>query len=508
MASQEPSVQFDENEEHSQILEKDSIFEFNEFVDSENDKIVIEKEEELTQIDKYIEEASQQANIEANLEEKYEQEESQSLSILQEVEIEDDESEQPVEPVEPVEPKRPVRTPKPSKIVIENEQQKKEKEEQARLDFEAKLKEAKKKEEQERKTLALASVGSIVSDSGNETDISTDTIATGYIIPNIRLETYNPTSQASMIFGNDLIKNVDGETPCSLCGFKLKDRISYWHNKIHNPDDLEKLTWSYDHFVPVNFSAVVFRIPTSKSNFDDQEKEYLKDIGHIACFHCNYEKSQRMFITCPSKGTRDFNNFQPNEKSITNFVNDLYKSQNKNGWSKEGDIVKKTLTKCLRDLASNEHKHYTTWIRERIGAITKLADKVCNLIKNNTDHDNIKKRYKLAKRIIAKANETLKTDEKYKAIAKPKKKTSFRRAYIANIFASAELQIEFPKPWKLAPAPITNPTPDSEVTNNDPSKKRRSSRVIVSPTVKSPRVDGSSRKRKNKRKTYRGVRLF
>jgi hypothetical protein len=491
------SGELDENEEHSQIIKADSIFDFNEFEDSKNDKIVIEKEEELTQIDGYILYASQRADIEANLEEKYEQEEEskkteiakQSIIVLEEV-------------------RKSSRPQKLSPILIENKEQEEERISRVKLDNElkeAKRKEAKKREEDNKKL--LANVDLIRSVDGNETDASTATIATSYIIPNIRLETYNPTSQASMIFDQEFMKGINGETLCSLCGFKLKDRVSYWHNKIHNPTNLEKLTWSYDHFVPVNFSAVVFRIPTSKSTFTPIEKEYLKNIGHIACYHCNYEKSQRMFITCPVKGKKDFNNFQPNEDSITLFVHDLYKSQNKNGWSKEGDEIKRTLTKCLKD----EKKHYVTWIRQRIGAIRKLAQNVCNIIKNNTNHTIIKQRHKLARIIIAKANESLKTDENYNAITKPKKKISFRKNYIANLFASAELK--FPKPWKedsvidSSKLEIIKEEPEVESIPRTQSTRKRKADQTVEDLQKE--LKGSSRlKRKNKRKTYRGVRLF
>jgi hypothetical protein len=490
------SVEPDENEEYSQIIKADSIFDFNEFEDAEINTIKPD-EEKYTQINEYIDEASQQAYTQLNLEEVEEQkEESKQTEIAKQSIIVSEEV------------RKSSRPQKLSTVVIENKQQEEERISKAKLDNElkeAKRKEANKKEEDNRKL--LTNVGSIRSVDGNETDASTATIATSYIIPNIRLETYNPTSQASMIFEEEFMKGINGETLCSLCGFKLKDRVSYWHNKIHNPTNLEKLTWSYDHFVPVNFSAVVFRIPTSKSTFTPIEKEYLKNIGHIACYHCNYEKSQRMFITCPVKGKKDFNNFQPNTDSITLFVHDLYKSQNKNGWSKEGDEIKRTLTKCL----TNPYKHYTTWIRERITAITSLAQNVCNIIKNNTDHTIIKKRHKLARIIIVKADQSLISNETYKRIEKNKKKISFRKNYIANLFASAELN--FPKPWKedsvidSSKLEIIEEEPEVEPIPRTQSIRKRKGEKTTEELQKE--LKGSSRlKRKNKRKTYRGVRLF
>jgi hypothetical protein len=508
------SVEPDENEEHLQIIKADSIFDFNEFEDAEINTIESD-EEKYTQINEYIDEASQQAFTQSNLEEVEEQKEESKQTEIAKQSI-----------IVSSEVRRSSRPQKLSPILIENKEQEEERISISKLDNElkeAKRKEAKKREEDNKKL--LANVGSIRSVDGNETDASTATIATSYIIPNIRLETYNPTSQASMIFDQEFMKGINGETLCSLCGFKLKDRVSYWHNKIHNPTNLEKLTWSYDHFVPVNFSAVVFRIPTSKSTFTPIEKEYLKNIGHIACYHCNYEKSQRMFITCPVKGKKDFNNFQPNEDSITLFVHDLYKSQNKNGWSKEGDEIKRTLTKCL----TNEKKHYVTWIRQRIGAIRKLAQNVCNIIKNNTNHTIIKQRHKLARIIIAKADQSLISNDEYKCIKKNKKKISFRKNYIANLFASAELN--FPKPWKedsvidSSKLEIIEEEPEVESIPSDMTSTVRRDEKIDLKIKRDPPIDsrkkrqfsqktkfaanfGSSRKRKNKRKTYRRIRLF
>ena len=68
------SLLFEENEEHSQILKVDSIFDFNTFEqDNKKEPDEEQNEEQLTQINEYIEEASQQAYIEADLEEKAEE---------------------------------------------------------------------------------------------------------------------------------------------------------------------------------------------------------------------------------------------------------------------------------------------------------------------------------------------------------------------------------------------------------------------------------------------------
>lgn len=478
----------DENEEHIDILNTDSIFDLN--FDKPLSIDQTSEEQRLTQIlDSDIVQASQAGATEVYLDELEETQEQSKKSEIDaqaskvskevlnervlETLVEEDEitSEEEV----PTEIVRSKRSTKPSFKITENLRQEE-------LIAEA----ARERENQKKIKEKLAQIDYNIqtdqdissSENGGITDSSIKSIAKRFITPNLRLETYNPTSQATVIYGDELKNLTNPNSLCSLCGFQLKDRVSYWHNKIHNPDDPEKLTWSYDHFVPVNFSAVVFRIPTSKSKHDDKEKEYLKNIGHIACYHCNYEKSQRMFITCPViNRVKDFQNFKPNTDSITLFVHDLYKSQNKNGWSKEGDQIKRTLTKCL----TNEKKYYATWIRERIEAITTLAQNVCSILKNQIDVGSVNKRYRLTKVLISKADKLLKENAEYNGLVVNSKKIKYRKAYIAKLFASTEEK--FPKPWK-----------------GDQS---------ISPTSRERR-GGSSRKRtrKSKRKTYRRIRLF
>jgi hypothetical protein len=481
----------DENEEHIDILKTDSIFDFN-FVKPLPIEVT-PKEQELTQVvDDDIFQASQAGATEVYLEELEEKQEqskkseinAQAREVSKEVlnergfspiteETEEDETTTSEEEV-PIETTRSKRTPKLSFKITENLRQEEEIAQAAR-----------ERENQKKSKSQLAQVRStdtdqdiLTSENGGITDSSIASIAKRFITPNLRLETYNPTSQATVIYGEQLKDLTKPDSLCSLCGFQLKDRISYWHNKIHNPDNLETLTWSYDHFVPVNFSAVVFRIPTSKSKHDDKEKEYLKNIGHIACYHCNYEKSQRMFITCPVKNkVKDFQNFTPNTDSITLFVHDLYKSQNKNGWSKEGDAIKRTLTKCL----TNEQKHYATWIRQRIQAITTLAQNICNILKTQINVGSVNKRYRLTQVLISKADTLLKENAEYNNLESKSKKIRYRKAYIAKLFAATEEK--FPRPWKDYPLVLT-----------DEQERRGGSRRKL--------------KKKNKRKTYRRKRLF
>jgi hypothetical protein len=490
----------DENEEHIDILKTDSIFDFN-FVKP----LPIEgtpQEDQLTQVEgNDIFEASQAGATEVQVEELEEKQEQSKKSeidaqarevskevlnerglspIGEEDETTTSEEDEPITTEEakeevPVETTRSKRSAKPSFKITDN-----------LIQEELKAKAARERENQKKSKSQLAQLQYTdtdqdisTSEDGGPTDSSITSIAKRFITPNLRLETYNPTSQATVIYGEQLKDLTKPDSLCSLCGFQLKDRISYWHNKIHNPDNLETLTWSYDHFVPVNFSAVVFRIPTSKSNHNDKEKEYLKNIGHIACYHCNYEKSQRMFITCPVKNkVKDFQNFTPNTDSIRIFVHDLYKSQNKNGWSKEGDAIKRTLTKCL----TTEKKHYATWIRERIQAITTLAENICNILKNQIDVRSVNKRYRLTQVLISKADTLLKENSEYKDLKPNSKKIRYRKAYIAKLFAATEEK--FPKPWK-----------DYTLVSTDEQERRAGSRRRL--------------KKKSKRnKTYRRKRLF
>jgi hypothetical protein len=481
----------DENEEHIDILKTDSIFDFN-FVKPLPIEVT-PKEQELTQVvDDDIFQASQAGATEVYLEELEEKQEqskkseinAQAREVSKEVlnergfspiteETEEDETTTSEEEV-PIETTRSKRTPKLSFKITENLRQEEE------IAQAARERENQKKSKSQVAQLKYTDTDQdiLTSENGGITDSSIASIAKRFITPNLRLETYNPTSQATVIYGEQLKDLTKPDSLCSLCGFQLKDRISYWHNKIHNPDNLETLTWSYDHFVPVNFSAVVFRIPTSKSKHDDKEKEYLKNIGHIACYHCNYEKSQRMFITCPVKNkVKDFQNFTPNTDSITLFVHDLYKSQNKNGWSKEGDVIKRTLTKCL----TNEQKHYATWIRQRIQAITTLAQNICNILKTQINVGSVNKRYRLTQVLISKADTLLKENAEYNNLESKSKKIRYRKAYIAKLFAATEEK--FPRPWKDYPLVLT-----------DEQERRGGSRRKL--------------KKKNKRKTYRRKRLF
>lgn len=350
------------------------------------------------------------------------------------------------------------------------------------------------------------------------------TIAYKIVTKNTRLETYNPNSQANTIFGSELYKYTGRDSLCSLCGFKLSDRIDYRHNKRWGYD-LNQLTWSYDHFVPINFSAVMFRIPVSKGIYGPDELEFLKVIGGIACYHCNYEKSQRMFVTCRKVGGKvDFNNFKANTDSIRKFLENLYKSQHKSGWGK--NTGERTLNNCLISYNYTKSK----WIKERLDAITKLAEAVCSIIKTKVDRSKVETRIKLTKVLVQKAKEDLKNDVKFKNLSSQEAKNRYTQEYTAKLFGAAELT--FPKPWKtnlsnidegmseLKPSvvkpkplpsgkPVTLPSGETVIPTiiTNPLKRQQQKQDL---SIKRARTGGSSHKRtrKSRRKTYRRIRLF
>jgi len=376
-------------------------------------------------------------------------------------------------------------------------------------------------------------------------------IANKIITKSIRLESYDPTSQAKIIFGDtEFFNYTRPDSLCSLCGFKFEDRISFHHNKTKNYVP-PRITLSFDHFVPINFSAVVFRIPVAKgkSKYTSDELEFLKVIGGMACYHCNYEKSQRMFITCPKKeGVVDFNNFQPNDDEIRLFLNDLYKSQNKHGWGKNPG--ERTLNNCLIKYGLTKKQ----WIDQRFEAIQTLAKNVCNLIKQKVDRSKVETRIKLTKVLVQKAKEDLDQDQEFQSLKSQEAKYRYSRVYIAGLFGAAELT--FPTPWNtgpmnqkpLASQPVVKPvvkpvtkavgkpigtpvgtpkgtriinpierqkllskrlsTPknDAEIVMSSDSRPATKSSKKVTPlqSQKRTRRGGSHRKRK----TYRRIRLF
>jgi hypothetical protein len=246
--------------------------------------------------------------------------------------------------------------------------------------------------------------------------------------------------------------------------------------------NLDKLTISYDHFIPINFAAIVFRIPISKGKYSDDELQTFRLTGDMACYHCNYEKSQRMFITCPKDGQKIvFTNFKPKKQSIKEFVDNLVTSTNRHGLaSNEKDS---TLKQCIQKEYVDPEKYRTftdkvnQWKIDRIAAITDKAKLICNKINTSIDFRAVQMRLARVREIIKQVEENLQKDKKYTDRAgNPARQLRYRKEYIARQFGIQELKFE--KPWK------------------------------VKAGLRQRRRSYHNRKYKNKRKTYRRIRLF
>jgi hypothetical protein len=332
---------------------------------------------------------------------------------------------------------------------------------------------------------------------------SVATAASEIIQKDIRLESYSATSQAKKIYGSDFAILTASTATCALCGCMFKDRISYSHNSIFYQKNPERLTITYDHFAPVNFSALVFRIPVAAGVYTPEEMNLFRLNGHMTCYHCNYVKSQRMFITCPKEGgVVDFNKFQPNDKNIRKFFQDLVNSENVHGLAKDGS---KTLDKCLKGQRD-------AWIEKRVSVIKAKAQALCNQIKQSVNLENVKKRIQMTKIIIRKALKELSEDAKFNALS-PKNQYRYKREYISRLFG--ELELTFTMPWNLVVPPqqqeITQERGRTQERKLNKERGTSSSRQRIRQSdPRSPKQEGSRRKlkKKNKRKTYRRKRLF
>jgi hypothetical protein len=510
MASQEPSVQFNENPDYELIPKEQSIFNFN--FDSPSEQDSPEDEQAIAKIiqdEEIIDEASQSAYKAVQDELKEVEEESTpdaqkdkstlSTKVFEQAELEE-------EIVEVVARARRISHPSVRFAASLQQQQ-----EEANLREEIKQEAQRRLEAKQKEKSELLEV----IDTENVTDSQlnlvsgideTDTSLGHRLITVGRLETYKPTSQASLIFGDKFMEGINGDTLCALCGFKLKDRISYWHNVFHKKTDPENtLTWSFDHRPPINFSAVMFRIVVAegKGKYTPDELENLRVTGDIVCFHCNYEKSQRLFITCPVEKDTDksnFNGFSPNDEAIEKYVNDLFNSKHRYGYSQV--VGERTLQNCLK--AGGKSKK--DWITQRIKHITGLAQQVCTMIRDKVDRANVERRYKLTKIIVRQAKQQALKDKRFPDKLLQDQQTRFIKEYTAKLFAAAELNT-FPKPWKGSPAPVRVPVPPPD-PRGEQGRSTSRQRIRQSDPRNIPRGGSRRKLKKNKRKTYRRKRLF
>ena len=559
MASQEHSVQFDENEDYQVIPKKQSILNFN-FDTPEKGSLEDEQAiEKIIQDTKIINEASQSAydavQAEINEEKEESTEEIQdekvelNLAVFSQAELEEEIVEVLAEPksLAQLPAQRPAQP--PAQLQIKSKRIKhaserfaaslQQQQEEARLREEARQEAQRRLEAKESKKSELLEFMDTENVTESQLNLvsgidETDTTIAHRFITVGRLETYKPSSQAGVIFGDQFMRSINGETPCALCGFKLKDRISYWHNVYHKKTDPETtLTWSFDHRPPINFSAIMFRIVVATGTYTPEELNYLRVTGDIVCFHCNYVKSQRLFITCPIGQDKDktkFSGFSPNVPTITKFVNDLFDSKHRYGYSQM--VGERTLQNCLKAARKNKNQ----WINERIKHITDLAQQVCTMIKDKVDRVNVQVRYKLTKIIVRQGKRKALEDTRYPKDLGPDQQTRFIREYIAKLFSAAELSL-FPRPWigspRYVPAPYIPPDSARSIRSSFPGfmaptlssdakakkvKGKKQVQLLTDPPNKGQFSErntysvnaGSRRKRKkkSKRKTYRRKRLF
>jgi hypothetical protein len=297
-----------------------------------------------------------------------------------------------------------------------------------------------------RKTLAARAVSNLVRRHGDAVSVWTKgTIAKKFLVPGIRLEELSADTQAKIIHGDTNFRNATAKTVCcALCGFKFENRGSMRSGKV------KELAISYDHFIPINFAAIVFRIVSSVGKYSDDEFKILQSIGDMVCWHCNYTKGQAMFITCPTGSGGTFDNLKVNTPVITKFFTDLLTS--KSIWAyNTADKSRTSLSKCI-DLRQDE------WLSSRIAATTARATQVINLIKENVDFEKAKQRLGLARATVRTTLQGLEGEEKWQKLQRdmrdPQADTSkcmksmlrFRRELVARAFAREE--VSYPLPWK------------------------------------------------------------
>ena len=296
-----------------------------------------------------------------------------------------------------------------------------------------------------RKTLATRAVSKLVRRRGDAVSVWTKgTIAKKFLVPGIRLEELTADTQAKIIHGDTNFRNATAKTACcALCGFKFENRGSMRSGKV------KELAISYDHFIPINFAATVFRVVSNPGKYSDAEFKILRSIGDMVCWHCNYTKGQAMFITCPIGSGGSFDNLQVNTPVITKFFNDLLTS--KSIWAYN------TVDKSFTSLSKCINGRQNEWLSSRINAITARATQVINLIKENVDFVKARQRLGLARETVRRTLQGLEGEEKWQKLRQDMKNPALaskcmksmlrvRREIVAKAFAREE--VNYPLPWK------------------------------------------------------------
>ena len=211
-----------------------------------------------------------------------------------------------------------------------------------------------------------------------------------------RVEDWDPTDQAKFIFGSNWT-SIDGNTLCGYCRFPLKDR----QPKAHYDDPARRLRYSLEHKTASNYQCAVLKIPLRKQKYSPLERLIMSHMSEVTCFHCNYIKSQRRFITCPLVGkVRDWRNLRPNEKEIKQFLNDVYGTEygGVNGKNDEGETSIRRLVDSLNPPVGKNKLQY--WKEKCSAYLMESYGDVCKTIKDNVDYKNAYERVKLLRSII------------------------------------------------------------------------------------------------------------
>ena len=211
-----------------------------------------------------------------------------------------------------------------------------------------------------------------------------------------RVEDWDPTDQAKFIFGSNWT-SIDGNTLCGYCRFPLKDR----QPKAHYDDPARRLRYSLEHKTASNYQCAVLKIPLRKQKYSPLERVIMSHMSEVTCFHCNYIKSQRRFITCPLVAkVRDWRNLKANVKEINQFLNDVYGTEygGVNGKNDEGETSIRRLVDSLNPPVGKNKLQY--WKEKCSAYLMESYGDVCKTIKDNVDYKNAYERVKLLRSII------------------------------------------------------------------------------------------------------------
>lgn len=211
-----------------------------------------------------------------------------------------------------------------------------------------------------------------------------------------RVEDWDPTDQAKFIFGRNWT-SIDGNTLCGYCRFPLINR----QPQAHYDDPAKRLRYSLEHKTASNYQCAVLKIPLRKQKYSPLERLIMSHMSEVTCFHCNYIKSQRRFITCPLVAkVRDWRNLKPNLKEINQFLSDVYATEygGVNGKNDEGETSIRRLVESLNPPAGKNKLQY--WKEKCSAYLIESYGDVCKTIKDNVDYKNAYERVKLLRSII------------------------------------------------------------------------------------------------------------